>query len=72
MNENMNITYAIAYALKGMAVFPIKFKAKTPLTKNGFKDATKDVKQIEEWWKKISKCKYRDCDWQSKQQHICD
>lgn len=48
--EYSNKSYAIAYALKGLAVFPIKYKAKTPLTKNGFKDATTDVKQIQKWW----------------------
>lgn len=41
---------AIRYANLGLAVFPLIPKDKRPLTKNGFKDATTDTKQIEQWW----------------------
>lgn len=41
---------AIEYASKGMAVFPVKPKGKTPLTLNGVKDATTNFEQIEKWW----------------------
>lgn len=32
------------------AVFPLKPRDKTPLSRNGFKDATTDPKQIRAWW----------------------
>jgi hypothetical protein len=37
---------ALAYALRGWAVFPIAANKKTPLTKRGFKDATTDPHTI--------------------------
>lgn len=42
--------WALTYAGLGWAVFPLKPKSKTPATKNGFKDATKDVQQVKAWW----------------------
>lgn len=42
---------ALAYAARGWAVHPLKPKAKTPITKNGCKDATTDPDQIRRWWK---------------------
>lgn len=42
---------AIAYAKLGWAVFPVA-RDKTPLTPNGFKDATLNEKLIAQWWKK--------------------
>ena len=42
--------WAIEYARKGLAVFPLCERDKRPATRNGFKDATTDLKQIEEWW----------------------
>lgn len=36
----------------GWAVFPLKPGEKTPLTANGFKDATVDLTQILQWWQK--------------------
>lgn len=44
--------WALAYANKGLAVFPLQSHGKAPLTQNGCKDATTDKKQIEEWWNK--------------------
>lgn len=41
---------AIEYAERGFAVFPIKPKGKTPLTKHGVKDATTDKSMIDKWW----------------------
>lgn len=32
-------------------VFPIKPRGKSPLTSNGFKDATLDVEQVKAWWR---------------------
>lgn len=42
--------HALYYARLGLAVFPIKPRSKHPLTSHGFKDASKDQQQIEEWW----------------------
>jgi hypothetical protein len=43
---------ALAYASKGIPVFPLKPGGKTPLTEHGFKDATTDEDQIRQWWSK--------------------
>lgn len=43
---------AIEYAKKGFAVFPLKYRDKVPLTRNGCKDATTDAAQIKAWWQK--------------------
>jgi len=42
---------ALAYASWGWPVFPLKPHAKTPATRNGFKDATTDPERITRWWK---------------------
>ncbi len=44
--------WALAYAKKGLAVFPLRPKGKQPLTQNGCKDASIDLKQINAWWDK--------------------
>lgn len=44
---------ALQYAQRGLAVFPVKEKDKTPLTKNGCKDAIKDAETIQRWWSQI-------------------
>ena len=47
--------HALAYAARGIPVFPCKPSgddAKRPFTKNGFKDATTDQEQIRAWWTK--------------------
>jgi len=49
---------ALRLARRGIPVFPCKNlphdpdKDKTPLTNNGFKDASADIAQIEEWWRR--------------------
>ena len=45
---------ALAHARDGWAVFPLRPNAKTPLTPNGFKDATRDEAQIRAWWTRHS------------------
>ncbi|MDO4801242.1 MAG: VapE family protein [Prevotellaceae bacterium] len=45
-------SYAVDYINAGIAVFPLKQKDKTPLTKNGVKDATTDPAQVKAWWQK--------------------
>lgn len=42
---------ALWYADKlGWPVFPLKARGKTPLTRNGFKDATLELAAIHAWW----------------------
>jgi len=43
------LDHALTYAQRGALVFPLNAD-KTPATDNGFYDATKDAKQITEWW----------------------
>jgi hypothetical protein len=43
---------ALIYAAWGWPVFPLKPHAKTPATRNGFKDATTDPERIDTWWKR--------------------
>lgn len=50
MGEDM-ITFALDYAKRGFAVFPLK-QDKTPYISNGFQRATTDEMQIETWWKR--------------------
>lgn len=50
MNDSLLGAHALIYAGKGFPVFPVKPKGKTPLTKNGCKDATTDTEKIEAWW----------------------
>jgi len=44
------ISAALAYALLGWLVFPVKPCAKAPLTSHGHLDATIDPAQIRRWW----------------------
>jgi len=51
------LDHALDYAARGLPVFPCnptsaKPKAKTPLTPNGFKDATTDPEKIRAWWER--------------------
>lgn len=41
---------ALWYASIGWRVFPLRVGDKRPATRNGFKDATRDERQIREWW----------------------
>lgn len=50
-NENLNM--ALQYAQRGLAVFPVREMDKTPLTKNGCKDAIKDADIIQRWWEQL-------------------
>ncbi len=50
--NNEFLDAAIEYASKGMAVFPLKPRAKEPITKNGVKDATTNFNIIKKWWSK--------------------
>ena len=43
---------ALAYARRGVPVFPCEPGAKRPLTLNGHWDATKDPHAIGQWWKR--------------------
>lgn len=43
---------ALKYASWGWPVFPLKVRAKTPATRNGFKDATTDSDRIHAWWQR--------------------
>jgi hypothetical protein len=43
---------ALAYARRGVPVFPCEPGAKRPLTRNGHWDATTDPRIIERWWKR--------------------
>lgn len=42
---------ALAYAARGIPVFPLKAAGKLPLTVRGFKDATTNTNTIRAWWK---------------------
>ncbi|MEI6422540.1 MAG: bifunctional DNA primase/polymerase, partial [Lentisphaerota bacterium] len=41
---------ALGYANAGIPIFPCEAGGKKPLTEHGFKDASTNLKQIEEWW----------------------
>lgn len=43
---------ALYYARRGLAVFPLKPRAKLPLTQHGVKDASRDEDAIRAWWER--------------------
>ena len=43
---------ALAYARRGIPVFPCEARGKAPLTYSGFLDATTDPRRIEAWWRR--------------------
>lgn len=43
---------AVKYIKAGLSIFPLKFKGKEPLTKNGCKEATTDAAIVKAWWQK--------------------
>ena len=43
---------ALAYARRGIPVFPCEPGGKRPLTYNGFWDASADPRRIETWWRR--------------------
>lgn len=47
---------AIGLAQRGLCVFPVIPRGKTPATKHGFKDATRDPQAIEAWWRNWPSC----------------
>lgn len=49
MGESLK-EWALYYAERGLAVFPLEARGKRPVTKSGFKAATMDREQINEWW----------------------
>lgn len=50
MTEYSMKQWALAYANKGLAVFPLWEKSKKPMTANGCKDATADINIVKRWW----------------------
>jgi putative DNA primase/helicase len=41
---------ALKYAQLGYPVFPCKRRDKAPFVRDGFKAATTDKKQVQQWW----------------------
>ena len=52
MAKNRLLEAALSYAGRGLAVFPLAPKTKTPITTRGFKDASTDPERIRLWWKR--------------------
>ena len=44
---------ALTYARAGFTVFPCKPRRKEPITKHGFKDASRDEAQVRNWWTRV-------------------
>lgn len=44
------LEWALKYAEKNCAVFPLRERSKAPATEHGFYDATTDESQIRKWW----------------------
>ena len=50
ITPNTPLEHALAYLSLGWAVLPCKVGQKVPATRHGVKDATKDAKQVTDWW----------------------
>jgi hypothetical protein len=50
MNLSWKREQALRYARESWAVLPLNENAKTPLTRHGHKDATKDIDTVTSWW----------------------
>ena len=48
--DNSLMAAALDHARRGIPVFPCHPADKGPLTRNGFKDASTDERQIRTWW----------------------
>lgn len=48
--RSQRLRAALAYARRGVPVFPCKPGGKKPLTKRGFHEATSDPRKITAWW----------------------
>lgn len=49
--DSKNLRFALAYVQQlNFKIFPIHYKSKVPMTKNGFYDATDDIDQITNWF----------------------
>ncbi len=46
------LAFALRYAAAGFSIFPVKPRAKTPMTTHGAHDSTCDAAQIREWWER--------------------
>src|SRR5690349_6471908 len=44
------ISAARFYAMHGLPVFPLRWGRKEPLTEHGLDDATRDDRQVIDWW----------------------
>jgi hypothetical protein len=50
------LAHALAFAHRGISVFPCKPRGKVPITPHGCQDATTDADQIARWWKQNPLC----------------
>ena len=51
-SQNPLMAAALGYARGGWPVLPLAPCGKSPLTQNGYKDATLNLNRVEQWWRK--------------------